>query len=86
MDKTWAQHFNPETKLQSKAWKHTISPPTVNFHKIASGGKVVASVFWDSESVLMIEYLEKGNTVTGSCCVELNRKLHTAVKEKRRGK
>ena len=46
----------------------------------------MASVFWDSESVLMIDYLEKGKTVTGSYCVKLIRKLHIAVKEKRRGK
>ena len=57
-DETWAYHFDPETKLQSKVWKHTTSPPPVKFRKIASAGKVMASVFWDSEGVLMIYYLE----------------------------
>ena len=33
--------------------------------KIASAGKVIACVFWDSEGVLMTDYLERGKTVTG---------------------
>jgi len=57
MDETLAPHFDPETKLQSKAWKHPTSPPAVKFRKIASAGKVMACVFWDSEGVLMIDYL-----------------------------
>jgi len=45
MDETLVPHFDPETKLQSKAWKHPTSPPAVRFHKIASAGKVMACVF-----------------------------------------
>ena len=57
------------------------------FRKIDSaGGKIMASVFWDSEGVLMIGYLERGKTVTGVYCAELIRKPRSAIKEKRRGK
>jgi len=45
MDETWAHHFDSETKQQSKQWKHVTSPTPVNFRKIASAGKVMASVF-----------------------------------------
>jgi len=38
MDETWAHHFHPETKQQSKQWKHVTSPTPVKFHKIASAG------------------------------------------------
>ena len=34
-------------------------------------------VFWDSEGVLMIDYLERGKTVTDA---ELIRKLRAAIK------
>jgi len=44
----------------------------------------MASVFWDSEGVLMIDYLERGKTVTGVYYAELIRKLRSAIKEKRR--
>jgi len=62
MDETWAHHFDPETKQQSKQWKHVTSSTPVNFCKIASAGKVTASVFWHIEGVLMIDYLERGNS------------------------
>ena len=45
----------------------------------------MVSVFWDSESVLMIDYLERGKIVTGVYYAELIRKLRSAIKEKRRG-
>lgn len=86
MDETWAHHFDPETKLQSKEWKHVSSPTPVKFRKVASAGKVMASVFWDSEGVLMIDYLEKGKTVTGVYYAQLIRNLRKIIKEKRRGK
>ena len=73
MDETWAHHFDPETKLQSMQWKQPTSPPIVNFLKTASARKIMASVFWDSEGVLMIDYLERGKTVTGVYYAELIR-------------
>jgi len=45
MDETWAHHFDSETKQQSKQWKHFTSSTPVKFRKIASAGKVTASVF-----------------------------------------
>lgn len=86
MDETWAHHFDPESKQQSMQWKHPTSPPVLKFLKTASAGKVMASVFWDSEGVLMIDYLERGTTVTGVYYAELIRKLRKTIKEKRRGK
>lgn len=46
----------------------------------------MASVFWDSEGVLMIDYLQRGKTITGVYYAQLIRKLRVAIKEKRRGK
>jgi len=34
MDETWAHHFDPETKLQSKQWKHATLSPLVMFLKL----------------------------------------------------
>jgi len=31
---------------------------------VLSAGKVVATVFWDSQSVIHIDYTEKGKTIT----------------------
>jgi hypothetical protein len=32
---------------------------------VPSAGKVMASVFWDAEGILFIDYLAKGKTITG---------------------
>ena len=39
-----------------EAWR--FSPPK-KFKRVPSVGKVMASVFWDCEGVLMIDYLQK---------------------------
>jgi len=44
--------------------------------------KVMASVFWDREGVLVIDYLKQGNNVTSVLYAGLVRKLFEAVKEK----
>ena len=51
--------------------------------QIASAGKVMATVFWDSEGVLMIDYLQRGKTVTGVYYADQIRKLRAAIKQKR---
>ena len=33
------------------------------FKRISSTGKVMATVFWDCDCVIMVDFLEKGNTV-----------------------
>ena len=52
--------------MQSKQWKHPGSPPPKIFKRIHSAGKVMASIFWDSQGVVMIDYLEQGRTINGA--------------------
>lgn len=85
-DETWVHHFEPESKLQSKQWKHPGSPPPKKFKQTATAKKVMASVFWDSEGVLMIDYLQKGQTITGEYYASELRQLKEAIKQKRPGK
>ncbi|XP_077156041.1 histone-lysine N-methyltransferase SETMAR-like [Ranitomeya variabilis] len=86
MDETWIHHFDPETKQQSMTWKRANEPTPKKFKVSSSGGKVMASVFWDAEGIIMVDYLEKGATITGSYYAEQIRRLREAIKEKRRGK
>ena len=44
-DETWVHHFDPESKMQSKQWKHPGSPPPKKFKSVHSAGKVMASIF-----------------------------------------
>jgi len=45
----------------------------------------MASVFWDAEGILFIEYLEKGKTITREYCCNLLTRLDEKIHEKRPG-
>ncbi len=85
-DETWVHHFDPESKQQSKMWKHIGSPPPRKFKVVAAQRKIMASVFWDIEGIIMIDYLERGHTITGQYYADELCRLRVAIKEKRRGK
>jgi len=44
----------------------------------------MASVFWDAEGILFIDYLERGKTITGEYSNLLTR-LYEKIREKRPG-
>jgi len=50
---------------------------------VASARKVMATVFWDSEGIVLTDYLEHGTTITGTYYAELIRKCRSALKAKR---
>jgi len=45
----------------------------------------MASVFWDAEGILFIDYLEKGKTITGEYYSNLLTRLDDKIREKRPG-
>ena len=48
-----------------------------------SAEKVMAGVFWDAHGVILIEYLEKGRTITGAYYVALLDQLVDKIRKKR---
>jgi len=62
VDETWIHWYTPETKEQSKQWTAPGEPASKKSKTVPSAGK--ATVFWDSQGVIYIDYLEKGKTVT----------------------
>ena len=44
-----------------------------------------ASVFWDAEGILFIDYLEKGRTITGEYYSNLLTRLDEKIRKKRPG-
>jgi len=81
-DETWIHHYDPE----SKQWKHATSPSPWKFKVQASAGKVMCTIFWDAEGVLLIDFMHHKVTVTGVYYGDLLHKLCLAIKEKRREK
>ena len=74
------------TKQQSMQWKHGSSPSPRKFKVQASAGKIMCTVFWDAEGILLIDYMQHNVTITGVYYADLLRKLRVTIKEKRRGK
>jgi len=63
MDETWLYHYDPETKQQSMEWRHSGSSRPQKFRVPKSAGKILASIFWDQDGFLLIDYLPKGQTI-----------------------
>lgn len=84
-DETWVPHFDPETKEESKQWKHRDSPPPRKFKVTKSAGKVMVTVFWDAQGILLVDFLEQRRTINGDYYADLLSQLRTALLQKRRG-
>ena len=63
MDETWLYHYDSETKQQSMEWRNSGSLHPKKFRVQKSAGKVLASIFWDQDDILLIDYLPKGQTI-----------------------
>ena len=85
VDETWIHHYTPETKEQSKQWVEPGSSAPKKAKVVPSAGKVLATVFWDARGIILIDYLEKGKTITGPYYAELLDRLDAAVKRNRPG-
>ena len=85
MEETGLYHYDLETKKQSMEWRHNVSPRPKNSVQ-KSAGKVLASIFWDQDGILLIDYLSKGQTINAENYSSLLVELKEILKEKRRGK
>ena len=55
VDATWVHYYEPENKAQSPQW--VWSPRPKKFKTQPSAGKVMATVFWDTKGVIMLDFL-----------------------------
>lgn len=62
VDETWIHHLQPETKEQSKQWKHPDSQARMKAESARYAGKVMACFL--RCKVLLVNYLVKGHTIT----------------------
>jgi len=63
-DETWIHHYEPKSKEQSMQWKHPSSPTAKKFKMQPSAGKLMLTIFWDSQGPILETYQERGTTVT----------------------
>ena len=66
VDETWVHYYEPENKAQSRQWVGPGSKEPKKFKRQTSAGKVMATVFWDAQGVIMLDFLAKKSTITGA--------------------
>ena len=81
VDETWVHYYEPENKSQSRQWVGPGSPRPKEFKT-----QQMATVFWDTKGVIMLDFLPKKSTITGAYYANLLDQLRNAIREKRRGK
>ena len=74
-DETWLHQFEPESKRSSMQWRHITSPHPRKFRITSSAKKVMATVFWDSSGILLVDFLPIGQTVTANRFILTLKKL-----------
>jgi len=67
-------------------WRHSGSPRPKKFECKKSAGKILASIFWDQEGILLIDYLPNGQTINAEYYSSLLVQLKDILKEKSCGK
>lgn len=85
-DETWIRQWDPESKQESMQWKFKGEKPPRKFKVRLSAGKLMATIFWDVEGILMIDYLPKNTTMNAEYYANLLDQLRKKIKEDRRGK
>jgi histone-lysine N-methyltransferase SETMAR len=81
-DETSLQHFEPETNRQSVEWHHANSPKK-KFKAAPSAGKIMATIFWDSEGLLLVNIMPRGATINSEAYVKTLKKLHSRMRRVR---
>jgi hypothetical protein len=74
---------NTEPKEHSKQWMYTQSPnKPKRFTQTLSARKLMATVFWDTKGVLIVEFVQQGTTLTSEVYCETLKKLRRAIQKK----
>ncbi len=84
-DETGVQHHEPDTRQSGMEWREKGEIPPKKFKIRQSLGKFMATFFWDCHGVIFVDYLPRGQTITGQYYASLLKKLREQIKEKRRG-
>ncbi|XP_045459255.1 histone-lysine N-methyltransferase SETMAR-like [Melitaea cinxia] len=86
VDETWIRQYDPESKQESMQWIEKGERPPKKFKVEISASKLMATIFWDCEGVLLIDYLPKKTTMNAEYYARLLKKVREVIVEKRRGK
>jgi hypothetical protein len=84
-DESWVHHNQPESKCATMQWKQLNSPSTKKFKDTPSSGKVMLTVFCDSQCVLLAHFQKRVENANSALYHEVLLKLGDAVHRKHPG-
>jgi hypothetical protein len=58
----WVHHFSLQTKQAGMQWEHPTSLKAKRFKVSHSAGKFMASVFWDVNGIIHVEFMPQAMT------------------------
>ena len=83
VDETWIHYYKPEIKNQSKMWTGPAESTPKKAKTIPSAGKVMATIFWNSHGIILIDYLQKRKTIIEEYYASLLDRFDAILNEKR---
>lgn len=85
VDETWIRQYDLEFKHKSMQWIKKGERAPKKFKMEKSAQKLMTTVFWDRQGILLIDYLPKRTTVNGQYYANLLAQGREAIVQKRRG-
>jgi hypothetical protein len=82
VDESWVHHYQHESKCDSMQWKQPSSPSTKKYKVMSSAGKVMLTMFWDSQGVLLVHFQKCDENVISASYHEVLLKLRDAIRRK----
>ena len=83
VNESWINYRTPETKSQSNMWTGSGESAPKKAKTVPSAGKVMVTIFWESHGIILMDYLQKGKTITEEYYASLLNRFEAILKEKR---
>jgi hypothetical protein len=61
-------------------WHHANSPRKKKFKAAPLAGKIMVSIFWDSEGLLLVVIMKRGTTINSEAYVNMMKKLYSQMR------
>ena len=83
VDETWVRHYDPLTRRESRQWKKSTEKTPLKPKIGPVVGKVMCTVFFDSEGIVCTDFLPKGETINSAQYVSSLKRMLRAITKKR---
>ena len=82
MDEIGIHNFTLESYQQLAEWTAAVESRPKRLKMQTSAEKVLASIFWDAQGILFIDYLKKGRTIISEYYIALSVRLKEEIAKK----